>query len=206
MTTQRDVIDLSLPGVNKIARIICEVSIRHRVKACIILGSRRSRPIAYARMEAMYRIRTELNESLTSIGFAFSRDHTTVLHAVNRVKKCLAGGTRWPAVNERTGEDYEPGDFTLRTPIKHQAAKYRVEVAPVATKSKPPALVIHRKREKPARIVPAEIVVTTPCKEATLASQINAYWAARGVYANARAVKLARRVIVRSDLDMGARL
>lgn len=48
----------------------------------------RKKEIAFARQVAMYLVRTELDISLSAIGKFFGgRDHTTVLHAVDRVQK-----------------------------------------------------------------------------------------------------------------------
>jgi chromosomal replication initiation ATPase DnaA len=49
------------------------------------------------RQEAAYRLNTELKFSLSQIGRLMGhRDHTTVLHAINRYKKNLAqGGGPW---------------------------------------------------------------------------------------------------------------
>ena len=51
---------------------------------------RRMASIAFPRQVAMYICRTELNESFPKIGIEFGgKDHTTVMHSVDKIKKQL---------------------------------------------------------------------------------------------------------------------
>jgi chromosomal replication initiator protein len=50
-----------------------------------LLGPRRPKQIAMARMVAMYLARTMTQDSLPGIGRAFNRDHATVVHAVSAI-------------------------------------------------------------------------------------------------------------------------
>lgn len=50
-----------------------------------IVGSRRSKDTVQPRQVAMYLVRELTNYSLPEIGKVFSRDHTTVLHSINKV-------------------------------------------------------------------------------------------------------------------------
>lgn len=50
----------------------------------------RDRRHAWPRQVAMYLTREILHRSLPSIGTAFHRDHTTVLHAIRRVEERMA--------------------------------------------------------------------------------------------------------------------
>ena len=52
-----------------------------------IRGKNRSKNVALARQIAIYIIRTRANLSLTDIGSIFERDHTTVLHSVNKIEQ-----------------------------------------------------------------------------------------------------------------------
>ncbi len=53
-----------------------------------ITGTRRTKRLALARQVAMYIMRKTLNVSLKEIGFSFGgRDHTTVMHAINKVER-----------------------------------------------------------------------------------------------------------------------
>jgi chromosomal replication initiator protein len=59
-------------------------------------GRRRRRTIVLARHVAMYLCRELTEASLSEIGEAFHRDHTTVLHAVRRIS---AKGSGWLVVH-----------------------------------------------------------------------------------------------------------
>lgn len=51
-----------------------------------ILGNRRSKDTIQPRQVAMYLVRDMTNYSLPEIGKVFSRDHSTVLHAINKIE------------------------------------------------------------------------------------------------------------------------
>jgi chromosomal replication initiator protein len=54
-------------------------------------GSRRTKQLALARQVAMYLLRKRLNLSLKEIGYCFGgRDHTTVMHAIDKVERLKA--------------------------------------------------------------------------------------------------------------------
>lgn len=66
-------------------RIITEVCAKHSVTRAELIGQQRSRPIAIARQEAAYRLKTETTMSLPQIGRRLGgRDHTTIIHSVRR--------------------------------------------------------------------------------------------------------------------------
>ena len=57
-------------------------------------SKKRNQEIAYPRQIAMYLCRNMTDESLNSIGSYFGdRDHTTVLHGINKIKEDMEGGT-----------------------------------------------------------------------------------------------------------------
>ncbi len=73
----------------------------YKIRVAELLSKRRSRSIARPRQVAMALARELTNHSLPEIGDAFGgRDHTTVLHACDRIK-----GLR--ESERRTGEDYQ---------------------------------------------------------------------------------------------------
>jgi hypothetical protein len=76
----------SPPGHWKvIAREVCE---KHGVSMIDLVSARRDKKVAVARHEAFWRCRTETRLSLPQIGKRFGgRDHTTVLHGVNKHKE-----------------------------------------------------------------------------------------------------------------------
>ena len=71
-----------------------------KIRVADLLSKRRSRSIARPRQVAMALARELTNHSLPEIGDAFGgRDHTTVMHACERVRELRES-------EQRTGEDY----------------------------------------------------------------------------------------------------
>lgn len=60
---------------------VTEAAQRHGVTADAVLGRDRKRRVAHARFEVMRRLRAD-GWSLTQIGRALGRHHTTVLHGL----------------------------------------------------------------------------------------------------------------------------
>ncbi len=71
--------------VAHVRRIQREVAEAYGVPRDDILSERRQKRVAEARQYAMWRARYETHLSLPQIGRLFLRDHTTVIHAVQRV-------------------------------------------------------------------------------------------------------------------------
>jgi chromosomal replication initiator protein len=83
--------------VDNIQKTVAEY---YKIRMADMLSKRRSRSIARPRQVAMALARELTNHSLPEIGDAFGgRDHTTVLHACDRVKDLRE-------TDRRTGEDY----------------------------------------------------------------------------------------------------
>ena len=79
--------------VKSIDNIINEVSYEYDVKDYDIRSGRRAQHIVHARQVVFYVAREATNLSLPEIGRRMGgRDHTTVLHGYNRVKKIVAMG------------------------------------------------------------------------------------------------------------------
>lgn len=75
--------------------IIHRVATKYGMTTADLIGPARSRWFAYARQEAMYRIRQERGLSLPQIGAILGgRDHTTVLHGI----RCHADRAAWADV------------------------------------------------------------------------------------------------------------
>ena len=74
------------PGQQKVTRsmahIAAEVAETYGIPLQELRGPGRPRGLAWARQEAMHRIRTETGNSWTKIGNYFNRDHTTVIYAI----------------------------------------------------------------------------------------------------------------------------
>lgn len=78
---------------DSIKRIVAEVCVKHDKFLLDIESDRKTNDIIPARQELMYRLRTETTWSLPRIGrFLGNRDHTTVLHGVQKFKKQLEKG------------------------------------------------------------------------------------------------------------------
>lgn len=60
-----------------------------------LVSTKRTADLALARQIAMYLARTQLNESLQQIGYAFNKkDHTTVLHACKKIEELVKNNLR----------------------------------------------------------------------------------------------------------------
>ena len=55
-----------------------------------MVGKSRAKPFVYPRQIAMYLARSHTSLSFHDLGRVFGRDHTTVLHAVQRIMDDLA--------------------------------------------------------------------------------------------------------------------
>jgi len=72
--------------------IISQVCKFYNVDEIVLRGSLRNKGTAEARQVAMYLVRQLTNLSLPEIGQQFARDHTTVLHSINKVDAELKKG------------------------------------------------------------------------------------------------------------------
>ena len=73
--------------------VLREVAEKHNMSVRQVQSAVRLKAYVEARQEAAYRLNTELGFSLKQIGNMLGRrDHTTILHAINRYKKNLADG------------------------------------------------------------------------------------------------------------------
>ena len=78
---------LPTPGL-----IISQVCRFYNIDEIVLRGSNKSKGTAEARQIAMYLVRKLTNLSLPDIGQEFSRDHTTVLYAIQKVETNLKNG------------------------------------------------------------------------------------------------------------------
>ncbi len=69
--------------------IISEVSRFYSVEESVLRSTLKNKKTAEARQIAMYLIRTMTNMSLPEIGREFGRDHTTVIHSLNKIDDAL---------------------------------------------------------------------------------------------------------------------
>jgi len=75
-----------------------------------LVSKRRNKPITVPRQVAMYLIKTMLDLPYTEIGSLFGgRDHSTVIHSVNKVEAEMAGDARFRSRIESLREDLARG-------------------------------------------------------------------------------------------------
>ena len=72
--------------------IISQVCKFYSIDEATLRGTLKNKGTAEARQVAVYLIRKLTNLSTTDIGKEFNRDHTTVLHSINKVEGILKGG------------------------------------------------------------------------------------------------------------------
>lgn len=85
----RDVINDTQVEPIKIEKIISEVAKTYNISEEDILSSKRTANLVIARQVAMYIARKTTDLSLKAIGETFGRDHTTVLHNVEKIENFL---------------------------------------------------------------------------------------------------------------------
>lgn len=86
----KDYIGKSVISKNKIEKVINLVADNYNITTEDIKSKKRLATIAMPRQIAMYICRIHLKESLPKIGSEFGgKDHTTVMHSVNKIKKEL---------------------------------------------------------------------------------------------------------------------
>jgi chromosomal replication initiator protein len=81
---------ITIPDIERV------VADHYKLKGPVLRSKKRSKDIAHARHVAMYLARTLTNASLPQIGKNFGdRDHTSVLHACNKIKDMVAEDWRF---------------------------------------------------------------------------------------------------------------
>jgi hypothetical protein len=93
-------------------RITLEVCEKHQVGFNEIVSPRRDRAVVAARFEAMWRMTKETTMSLPAIGRRFSRDHTSVIHAVREHEKRIATVVKATLTAQADTGVSEQGDIT----------------------------------------------------------------------------------------------
>jgi chromosomal replication initiator protein len=86
--------DETRPSVT-LSRIVQETAAYFGVSPDDLRGPGRGRALVHARQTAMYLGRELTDRTLVAIGTAFGRDHSTVLHAVQRVRARMAEQRRY---------------------------------------------------------------------------------------------------------------
>ena len=78
--------------------IIEETARYYAINPDDIKGRQKTKNIALARQIAMYIIRTKTNLSLNDIGVIFNRDHTTVMHATDKVEENIKSSSEFAKI------------------------------------------------------------------------------------------------------------
>ena len=93
-SVSRAIKDMFIKGEEKIVPtpplIISEVSTFYNISESVIRGSKRDKRTAEARQVCMYLIRKMTNLSLEDVAQEFGKDHTTVMHSVDKITNNLA--------------------------------------------------------------------------------------------------------------------
>jgi hypothetical protein len=76
-------------GAIRWMRILHAVAAHHKILPSEITGKSRKRHIIRARFEVFYRLRVDLNFSYPKISQLMKKDHSTVVHGVNKVRQML---------------------------------------------------------------------------------------------------------------------
>lgn len=78
-----------------VAHIVRVVADHYGLEVRDILSERRKRTVARPRQVAMYMSRKLTGQSLPCIGRKFSRDHTTIIHAIRETEKRMVESLRY---------------------------------------------------------------------------------------------------------------
>lgn len=76
-------------GAIRWMRVLHAVAAYHKVDPSEILSASRKRHVTQARFEVFYRLRVDLNMSYQKIAGLMKKDHTTILHGVNKMREML---------------------------------------------------------------------------------------------------------------------
>ena len=79
----------TLPTPNLIISQVCKF---YSIDEAVLRGTLRNKGTAEARQVAIYLIRKLTNLSTTEIGKEFDKDHTTIMHSINKVEAMLKSG------------------------------------------------------------------------------------------------------------------
>lgn len=74
----------------EIQKVIQNTSTAYNISVDDILGDRRQKETVLPRHIIMYKLRKELELSFPRIGKIFNRDHTTIIHAFNKIERMLS--------------------------------------------------------------------------------------------------------------------
>lgn len=102
-------------GAVRWMRVLHAVAAHHNIDASEIMGTCRKRHVVMARFEVFYRLRVDLNYSYIKIGMLMKRDHTTILHGVNKLRSMLIDGQHELGEDGRLRADKHPSMHSTHT-------------------------------------------------------------------------------------------
>ncbi len=85
----REVVHETLPDPITVDRIVTEVSRTYNISVEDIFSKKKFADIAFARQVSIYIVNQLMDMSSTEIGKKFSKDHTTVLYTVEKIKNII---------------------------------------------------------------------------------------------------------------------
>jgi len=74
---------------NPVTSVLCAVSVEMGVPIPALRGKGRTRRVSDARFVCYYLLTYSFGMSSTEVGYAFNRDHATVLHGLRQVEQWL---------------------------------------------------------------------------------------------------------------------
>jgi len=89
--------------------IVNSVVVHYGVTRDQLMGKRRTASVALPRQVAMHLMRRQTTLSLSEIGRIFDRDHTTVMHACDKIERLKHSDRRMKEVIERLAETIQNG-------------------------------------------------------------------------------------------------
>lgn len=93
---------LNEPGAVRWMRVMHAVAKHHKISVADIMSETRERHVVTARFEIFYRLRIDLAMSYTRIGKLFGKDHSTVMHGVNKIRQKLLDEMKKQAEYDRS--------------------------------------------------------------------------------------------------------
>lgn len=145
------------------AAVIAAVTAYYRLDAAALTRPGRGREVSEARQVACYLLRRDYGLTYSEIGGHLQRDHSTVMHGVERITTALLAA-----------DDGDPAVMTAVAEIREEVAALRVTPLPgrvVTHKPTPPT--------RPARIVETRAPQTVITARADHETREQAYWRRR---------------------------
>lgn len=86
--------------------VIDMVALHYRTPRMVLLSSCRTGHVAMVRAIAIYLMRSEIGLSYSSIGAHLHRDHSTIIHAMQRITALMDERPRFAAEINRLSQDF----------------------------------------------------------------------------------------------------